>query len=38
MGMFNQRRDLEEPGLAYDGGFAEYAVVRAKYCIFSTTW
>jgi threonine dehydrogenase-like Zn-dependent dehydrogenase len=32
MGMFNQCRDLEEPGLTYDGGFAEYAVVRAKYC------
>jgi threonine dehydrogenase-like Zn-dependent dehydrogenase len=32
MGMFNQCKDLEEPGLTYDGGFAEYAVVRAKYC------
>ena len=32
MGMFNQCKELEEPGLTYDGGFAEYAVVRAKYC------
>ena len=31
-GMFNQCKDLEEPGLTYDGGFAEYAVVHAKYC------
>lgn len=31
-GMFNQCRELEEPGLTYDGGFAEYAVVKAKYC------
>ncbi|MFV0529452.1 MAG: scyllo-inosose 3-dehydrogenase [Lachnospiraceae bacterium] len=31
-GMFNQCKDLEEPGLTYDGGFAEYAVVNAKYC------
>lgn len=31
-GMFNQCKDLEEPGLTYDGGFAEYAVVTAKYC------
>jgi threonine dehydrogenase-like Zn-dependent dehydrogenase len=31
-GMFNQCKDLEEPGLTYDGGFAEYAAVRAKYC------
>ena len=32
MGMFNQCRNLEEPGLTYDGGFAEYAVVKEKYC------
>jgi hypothetical protein len=32
MGMFNQCKNLEEPGLTFDGGFAEYAVVRAKYC------
>ena len=31
-GMFNQCKDLEEPGLTYDGGFAEYAAVDAKYC------
>ncbi|SFM29332.1 scyllo-inosose 3-dehydrogenase [Pelosinus propionicus] len=31
-GMFNQCKDLEEPGLTYDGGFAEYAAVRSKYC------
>lgn len=31
-GMFNQCKDLEEPGLTYDGGFAEYATVHAKYC------
>lgn len=31
-GMFNQCKDLEEPGLTYDGGFAEYASVKAKYC------
>ena len=31
-GMFNQCKELEEPGLTYDGGFAEYAVVHAKYC------
>ncbi|WP_295738437.1 scyllo-inosose 3-dehydrogenase [uncultured Oscillibacter sp.] len=31
-GMFNQCKDLEEPGLTYDGGFAEYATVNAKYC------
>ena len=31
-GMFNQCKDLEEPGLTYDGGFAEYAAVNAKYC------
>ena len=31
-GMFNQCQDLEEPGLTYDGGFAEYTVVDAKYC------
>lgn len=32
MGMFNQCQMLEEPGLTYDGGFAEYVVVKAKYC------
>lgn len=32
MGMFNQCKELEEPGLTYDGGFAEYATVNAKYC------
>ncbi|MGI6546345.1 MAG: scyllo-inosose 3-dehydrogenase [Fastidiosipilaceae bacterium] len=32
MGMFNQCQQLEEPGLTYDGGFAEYVVVREKYC------
>lgn len=32
MGMFNQCKNLEEPGLTFDGGFAEYAVVKAKYC------
>jgi len=31
-GMFNQCKELEEPGLTYDGGFAEYAAVHAKYC------
>jgi len=31
-GMFNQCKELEEPGLTYDGGFAEYAAVTAKYC------
>ncbi|CUH95117.1 hypothetical protein P22_1186 [Propionispora sp. 2/2-37] len=31
-GMFNQCKELDEPGLTYDGGFAEYAAVRAKYC------
>lgn len=32
MGMFNQCQNLEEPGLTYDGGFAEYVAVKAKYC------
>lgn len=32
MGMMNQCKNLEEPGLTYDGGFAEYVTVRAKYC------
>lgn len=32
MGMFNQCKNLEEPGLTFDGGFTEYAVVKAKYC------
>lgn len=31
-GMFNQCKELEEPGLTYDGGFAEYATVKSKYC------
>jgi len=31
-GMFNQCQMLEEPGLTYDGGFAEFAVVEEKYC------
>ena len=32
MGMFNQCQMLEEPGLTYDGGFAEYVAVQEKYC------
>lgn len=31
-GMFNQCENLEEAGLSCDGGFAEYAVLPAKYC------
>lgn len=31
-GMFNQCRQLDEPGLTYDGGFAEYAAIGAKHC------
>ena len=31
-GMFNQCENLEEPGLTFDGGFAEYVAVKAKYC------
>lgn len=31
-GYFNQCQMLEEPGLTYDGGFAEYATVQEKYC------
>ncbi len=31
-GMFNQCKELEEPGLTYDGGFAEYATIHHKYC------
>ncbi|NQT60868.1 MAG: alcohol dehydrogenase catalytic domain-containing protein [Bacteroidetes bacterium] len=31
-GMFNQCELLEEPGLTYDGGFTEFAVVHEKYC------
>lgn len=31
-GMFNQCKELDEPGLTYDGGFAEYAAVTDKYC------
>ena len=32
MGMFNQCQMLEEPGLTFDGGFAEFAAVKEKYC------
>jgi len=32
MGMFNQCENLEEPGLTFDGGFAEYTAIKAKYC------
>lgn len=32
MGMFNQCKNLEEPGLTFDGGFTEYVVVKEKYC------
>ncbi len=32
MGMFNQCKNLEEPGLTFDGGFAEYVAIKAKYC------
>ncbi|MCD8141564.1 MAG: alcohol dehydrogenase catalytic domain-containing protein [Planctomycetaceae bacterium] len=31
-GMFNQCEELEEAGLSCDGGFAEYALLPAKYC------
>ena len=31
-GFFNQCKLLAEPGLTYDGGFAEYCVVNPKYC------
>lgn len=31
-GLFNQCREVREPGLTYDGGFAEYTVVPAKHC------
>ncbi|MCC8166199.1 MAG: alcohol dehydrogenase catalytic domain-containing protein [Planctomycetes bacterium] len=31
-GMFNQCRNLEEPGLTYDGGFAEFSVIKEKHC------
>jgi threonine dehydrogenase-like Zn-dependent dehydrogenase len=31
-GMFNQCKNIEEQGLTYDGGFAEYVTVKAKYC------
>ncbi len=31
-GMFNQCRNLDEPGLTFDGGFAEFAVIKAKHC------
>jgi hypothetical protein len=32
MGMFNQCQMLEEPGLTFDGGFAEYVAIPEKYC------
>ncbi len=32
MGMFNQCKNLDEPGLTFDGGFAEYTTVKEKYC------
>ena len=32
LGMFNQCENLEEPGLTFDGGFAEFAAIKAKYC------
>ncbi|NDL68379.1 scyllo-inosose 3-dehydrogenase [Anaerotalea alkaliphila] len=32
MGMFNQCKNLDEPGLTFDGGFAEYAAIKEKYC------
>jgi scyllo-inosose 3-dehydrogenase len=32
MGMFNQCQNLEEPGLTFDGGFAEFTAIKAKYC------
>lgn len=31
-GMFNQCQNLEEPGLTFDGGFAELVAIKAKYC------
>ena len=31
-GMFNQCKNLEEPGLTFDGGFAEYSAIKEKYC------
>ncbi|MDR1534503.1 MAG: alcohol dehydrogenase catalytic domain-containing protein [Planctomycetota bacterium] len=31
-GMFNQCRNLDEPGLTFDGGFAEFAAIKAKHC------
>lgn len=31
-GMFNQCRNLDEPGLTFDGGFAEYSVIKEKHC------
>ena len=32
MGMFNQCKNLEEPGLTFDGGFTEFATIKEKYC------
>ena len=31
-GMFNQCQNLEEPGLTFDGGFAEFVAIKTKYC------
>ncbi|MCD8349886.1 MAG: alcohol dehydrogenase catalytic domain-containing protein [Planctomycetaceae bacterium] len=31
-GMFNQCKLLDEPGLTFDGGFAEFAAIKAKHC------
>lgn len=32
LGMMNQCQNLDEPGLTFDGGFAEYAAIKAKHC------
>ncbi|MDR1612445.1 MAG: alcohol dehydrogenase catalytic domain-containing protein [Planctomycetota bacterium] len=31
-GFFNQCRNLDEPGLTFDGGFAEFAAIKARHC------
>ncbi|MCD8141160.1 MAG: alcohol dehydrogenase catalytic domain-containing protein [Planctomycetaceae bacterium] len=31
-GMFNQCKLLDEPGLTFDGGFAEFSAIKAKHC------
>ncbi len=31
-GSFNQCRNLDEPGLTFDGGFAEFSAIKAKHC------